>query len=177
MLKYLIDFIPLIIFFVTYKKFDIFYASGALIIATLLSTLLIYLIYKKIDRTSIITLFIVIVFSGLTLLFHNDNFIKWKVTIIYTIFSISLLFSQLITNKPIIQRLLEGNIQLSNRCWKKLNLLWVCFFMICALVNLYIAFWCSRDIWVNFKVFGLTIFTIIFTIFSIFYIYKNILKK
>lgn len=172
-MRQLLDFIPLIIFFIVYKKVDIFYASGALMIATALSMLAIYLIYKKIEKSSLITLVIVIIFGGLTLIFHSDLFIKWKVTVIYAIFSLALLVSQYFTQKPLIQRMLGQEIHLADEIWHKLNLSWAIFFAICALVNIYVAFWLPQDVWVNFKVFGLTAVTLIFTILSMVYIYKH----
>ncbi|MGP1958778.1 MAG: septation protein A [Arsenophonus sp. NC-CH8-MAG3] len=176
-MRQLLDFIPLIIFFIVYKKVDIFYASGALIIATALSMLIKYLLYKKIEKSSLITLITVIIFSGLTLIFHNDIFIKWKVTVIYAIFSLALLVNQYLTQKPLIQKLLGKEIYLANKIWRKLNLSWAIFFAICALINIYFAFWLPQDVWVNFKVFGLTTVTLIFSIFSMAFCYKHLLKK
>ncbi|WGO82386.1 septation protein A [Arsenophonus apicola] len=176
-MRQLLDFIPLIVFFIVYKKVDIFYASGALMIATALSMLAIYFIYKKIEKSSLITLVIVIIFGGLTLIFHSDLFIKWKVTVIYAIFSLALLVSQYFTEKPLIQRMLGKEIHLANEFWRKLNLSWAIFFAICALVNIYVAFWLPQDVWVNFKVFGLTAVTLIFTILSMVYIYKHLPKE
>ena len=176
-MRQLLDFIPLIVFFIVYKKVDIFYASGALMITTALSMLAIYLIYKKIEKSSLITLVIVIIFGGLTLIFHSDLFIKWKVTVIYAIFSLALLVSQFFTQKPLIQRMLGKEIHLANEVWNKLNLSWAIFFAICALVNIYVAFWLPQDVWVNFKVFGLTVVTLIFTIFSMVYICKHLAKE
>lgn len=176
-MRQLLDFIPLIVFFIVYKKVDIFYASGALMIATALSMLAIYLIYKKIEKSSLITLVIVIIFGGLTLIFHSDLFIKWKVTVIYAIFSLALLVSQYFTQKPLIKRMLGKEIHLANEIWHKLNLSWAIFFAICALVNIYVAFWLPQDVWVNFKVFGLTAVTLIFTILSMVYIYKHLPKE
>lgn len=176
-MRQLLDFIPLIVFFIVYKKVDIFYASGALMIATALSMLAIYLIYKKIEKSSLITLVIVIIFGGLTLIFHSDLFIKWKVTVIYAIFSLALLVSQYFTQKPLIQRMLSKEIHLADEIWHKLNLSWAIFFAICALVNIYVAFWLPQDVWVNFKVFGLTAVTLIFTILSMVYIYKHLPKE
>lgn len=176
-MRQLLDFIPLIVFFIVYKKVDIFYASGALMVATALSILAIYLIYKKIEKSSLITLVIVIIFGGLTLIFHSDLFIKWKVTVIYAIFSLALLVSQYFSQKPLIQRMLGKEIHLANEIWCKLNLSWAIFFAICALVNIYVAFWLPQDVWVNFKVFGLTAVTLIFTILSMVYIYKHLPKE
>ncbi|MFP3029269.1 MAG: septation protein A [Arsenophonus sp.] len=173
----LLNFIPLIIFFIVYKKIDIFYASGALMIATALSILIIYLIDKKFKKISLITLAIMIIFGGLTLIFHSDLFIKWKVTVIYAIFSLTLLISQYFTKKPLIQRMLDKKIYLANKIWCRLNLSWTIFFASCALVNIYVAFWLPQDVWVNFKVFGLTVVTIIFSILSMLYTYKHLPKN
>lgn len=146
-------------------------------IATTLSMLAIYLIYKKIEKSSLITLVIVIIFSGLTLIFHNNLFLKWKVTVIYTIFSLALLVSQYFTQKTLIQRMLGKEIHLANRIWCQLNLSWAIFFALCALVNIYVAFWLPQDVWVDFKVFGLTSITLIFVILSMMYIYKHLPKN
>ena len=177
-MKQLIDFIPLIIFFIVYKTYDIFYASGALMIATPLALLATYLIYKKVEKVAKITCIIVMVFAALTLIFHSDSFIKWKVTIIYGLFAIALLASQWFTEKPLIQRMLGSNqeIKLANHYWNKLNSAWAVFFIVCAAVNIYVAFWMAQDVWVNFKVFGLTAGTLIFTVLSVVYILKKMTK-
>lgn len=178
-MKQLIDFIPLVIFFLVYKTYDIYYASGALLVATPLALLATYLVYKKVEKIAKITCIIVMVFASLTLIFHSDAFIKWKVTIIYALFALALLISQWFTKKPLIQRMLGSNqeIKLPDSNWIKLNSAWAIFFIICAAVNIYIAFWLSLDTWMNFKVFGLTAGTLIFTVLSVVYIYKNMSKE
>ncbi|MGP1925005.1 MAG: septation protein A [Arsenophonus sp. NEOnobi-MAG3] len=176
-MRHLLNFIPLIVFFIVYKKIDIFYASGALMIATALSILIIYLINKKFEKSSLLTLISMIIFGGLTLIFHSDLFIKWKVTVIYAIFSLTLLVSQFFTKKSLIQRMLDKEIHLANEIWCKLNLSWAIFFAICALVNIYVAFWLPQEVWVNFKVFGLTMVTVIFSILNIVYVYKHLPKE
>lgn len=178
-MKQLIDFIPLVIFFIVYKTYDIFYASGALLVTTPLALLATYLIYKKVEKVAKITCLIVMVFASLTLIFHSDAFIKWKVTIIYALFALALLISQWFTKKPLIQRMLGSNqeIKLPDSHWAKLNSAWAIFFIICAALNVYIAFWLSLDTWMNFKVFGLTAGTLIFTVLSVVYIYKNMAKE
>ncbi|MEY0604473.1 inner membrane-spanning protein YciB, partial [Providencia huaxiensis] len=110
---------------------------------------------------------------------HSDAFIKWKVTIIYAAFAGALLFSQWFTEKPLIQRMLGSNqeIKLADSYWTNLNSAWAIFFIFCALLNIYVAFWMAQDIWVNFKVFGLTAGTLIFTVLSVVYIFKNMTKE
>ncbi len=176
-MKQLIEFIPLIIFFIVYKKVDIFYATGALMIATALAMLVTYLMYKKIEKSAKITAGVVMVVGALTIFFHDAVFIKWKVTIIYGIFALALLGSQWFTDKPLIQRMLGKELTLPPFVWTKLNIAWSLFFIVCALVNVYVAFWLSEDIWINFKVFGLTAATLLFTVLSVVYIYKYMPKE
>lgn len=148
-------------------------------VATPLALLATYLIYKKVEKVAKITCAIVMAFAALTLIFHSDVFIKWKVTIIYGLFAIALLVSQWFTEKPLIQRMLGSNqeIKLADSYWAKLNSAWAIFFIVCAIVNIYVAFWMAQDIWVNFKVFGLTAGTLIFTVLSVVYIFKNMTKE
>ncbi|WP_114193741.1 septation protein A [Edaphovirga cremea] len=172
-MKQFLDFLPLIVFFVFYKLYDIYYASGALIAATALALIFTWLKYRKIEKMTLITFVMVAVFGTLTLVFHNDLFIKWKVTVIYALFAIALLVSQVILKKPLIQRMLGKELTLPDAVWGKLNIAWSLFFLLCGLANIYVAFWLPQSVWVNFKVFGLTALTLVFTLISGVYIYKH----
>ncbi|ADM98424.1 predicted inner membrane protein [Dickeya dadantii 3937] len=173
-MKQIIDFIPLIVFFVCYKLYDIYVASGALIAATAAALLLSWFIYRKIEKMMLLTFLMVAVFGTLTLVFHNDQFIKWKVTIIYTLFAVALLFSQFVMKKTLIQRMLGKELSLPEMVWAKLNISWAIFFLLCGLANIYIAFWLPQSVWVDFKVFGLTGLTLIFTLLCGVYIYRHL---
>ncbi|WP_413284650.1 septation protein A [Vibrio sp. MA40-2] len=175
-MKQIIDFIPLIIFFALYKMYDIYVATGALIVATAIQILLTYFIYKKVEKMQLVTFVIVAVFGGMTLFFHDDNFIKWKVTIVYALFALGLLITHLI-GKPVIKGMLGKEITLPNTVWNKINWAWVGFFTVCALVNIYVAFSLPLDVWVNFKVFGLLAATFGFTLLTGLYIYKHLPKE
>lgn len=172
-MKQFLDFLPLIVFFAFYKMYDIYAASGALIVATALALVYSWYKYRKLEKMTLITFLMVAVFGGLTLFFHNDEFIKWKVTVIYALFAIALLVSQLVMKKPLIQRMLGKEITLPEHVWAKLNVAWALFFIICGVANIYIAFWLPQDVWVNFKVFGLTAATLVFTLLSGVYIYRH----
>lgn len=176
-MKQLLDFLPLVVFFIVYKMYDIFYASGALIAATALALVITYWIYRTIEKSSLITFVMVTVFGTLTLAFHSDLFIKWKVTVIYAIFALVLLISQWVMKKPLIQRMLGKELELPDFVWNKLNIAWAIFFIACALANIYVAFWLPQDIWVNFKVFGLTALTLVFTVLSVVYIYRHLPRE
>lgn len=172
-MKQLLDFLPLVVFFVFYKMYDIFVASGALIAATLLALAISWVMYRKVEKMALITAVMVVIFGSLTLAFHSDQFIKWKVTVIYVLFAGALLISQLVLKKPLIQRMLGKELTLPDSVWSRLNLAWAAFFLVCGLANIYVAFWLPQDFWVNFKVFGLTALTLIFTLISGVYIYRH----
>lgn len=172
-MKQLLDFLPLVVFFVFYKLYDIYYAAGALIVATALALIFTWIKYRKVEKMTLITFAMVAIFGTLTLVFHNDECIKWKVTVIYVLFSGALLVSQLILKKPLIQRMLGKELTLPDHVWNKLNISWAIFFLLCGLANIYVAFWLPQEVWVNFKVFGLTVLTLVFTLLSGVYIYRH----
>ncbi|CRY70687.1 septation protein A [Yersinia pseudotuberculosis] len=172
-MKQLLDFLPLVVFFIFYKMYDIFVASGALIVATLVALAFSWLKYRKVEKMTLVTAAMVLVFGTLTLAFHSDLFIKWKVTVLYVLFALALLVSQWVMKKPLIQRMLGKELTLPDKVWSTLNLSWAIFFLVCGLLNIYVAFWLPQDIWVNFKVFGLTAMTLIFTLISGVYIYRH----
>ncbi len=172
-MKQLLDFLPLVVFFVFYKMYDIFVASGALIAATALALIFTWIKYRKVEKMTLITFAMVAIFGTLTLVFHNDEFIKWKVTVIYVLFSVALLVSQLVLKKPLIQRMLGKELTLPDHVWNTLNISWAIFFLLCGLANIYVAFWLPQEVWVNFKVFGLTVLTLLFTLLSGVYIYRH----
>ena len=174
-MKQILDFIPLIIFFALYKMYDIYTATGALIVASAVQIVLTYVIYKKVEKMQIITFLMVAIFGGMTIFLHDDNFIKWKVTIVYTLFAIGLTVSHLMC-KSAIKGMLGKEITLPEAVWSKINWAWALFFTLCAILNVYVAFSLPLDVWVNFKVFGLLIATFAFTLLTGVYIYKHLLK-
>lgn len=176
-MKQLLEFIPLAIFFIFYKMYDIFSATKALMIATALAVLISWLWQRKLDKMALFTFFMVEIFGALTLIFHNDEFIKWKVTIIYVLFGLVLMASQWFMEKPLIQKMLGKELVLPEMCWRRLNTAWAIFFVCCGLLNIYFAFWLSQSTWVNFKTFGLTLLTLLFILTSGLYIWRYLSTK
>ena len=170
-MKQLLDFIPLVIFFAAYKFANIYVATGALMGATLLQMLIVWVLYKKLERNQFITLGLVLVFGTMTLVFHNEAFIKWKVTVLYAAFAIALWFSQFVSKKPLMKRLLGEAIELPEHVWNKVNFSWGLFFLIVGLLNVYIAFYLPTEIWVDFKVFGVLVLMLACTAATGVYIY------
>ncbi|QXO18981.1 MULTISPECIES: septation protein A [Vibrio] len=175
-MKQLLDFIPLIIFFALFKFYDIYVATGALIAATAVQIVVTYFLFKKVEKMQIITFLLVAVFGGMTIFLHDDNFIKWKVTIVYMIFALGLTISHLM-GKSAIKGMLGKEITLPEAVWSKVNWAWVGFFSVCAVLNIYIAYQLPLDTWVNFKVFGLLAATFAYTLLTGVYIYKHLPKE
>ena len=118
----------------------------------------------------------VTVFGTLTLVLHDDSFIKWKVTIVYALFAIALGVSQLM-RKPILKSMLGKELVVTDKIWAHVTWYWVAFFVVCGLVNIYVAFSLSQETWVNFKVFGLTALTLINTVLTVLYLFKNMSEE
>jgi intracellular septation protein len=168
----ILEYIPLVIFFIFYKFGDIYWATGSLIVTSAIQ-IAYYLIKKQpVPKRNLIFFGLIAVFGGLTIFLHDDTFLKWKVTIINGIFAVALIASQKFFNKNIIKQFLAEALTLPEEIWNKLNLAWAMFFATCGLLNWYIAFNFSLEAWVNFKVFGLTGLTFVFAIGSVLSLYK-----
>ena len=176
-MKQFFEFIPLIIFFVIYKMVDIYAATAALMISMGLMLAYNYFKSRKVEKMQLITFVMVLVFGGLTLILHDDTFIKWKVTVVYALFSIALLVSQFYIKKPIIKQMLGKELTLPENIWNNLNTAWALFFAVLGALNIYVAFSLPQEVWVNFKVFGLLGATLVFTILSGVYLYKYLPKE
>lgn len=171
-----LEYIPLVIFFVVNKFADIYWATGSLIATSALQILYYVIKKQKVPTRNWVIMGLLSVFGGLTIFFHDDTFIKWKVTVINELFALALLISYYVFNNNIIKRFLSESLTLPDPIWAKLNLAWAVFFALCGLLNYYIAFNFELETWVNFKVFGLTGLTLTFAIGSILSLYKYMPK-
>lgn len=167
-----LEYIPLIIFFIVNKFYDIYWATGSLIAASALQILYYIIKKEKVPTRNWIFFGLIAVFGGLTIVLHNDLFLKWKVTIINEIFALALIVSYYGFKKNLIKQFLSESLTLPEPIWVKLNLAWAALFAILGALNLYVAFNYDLETWVNFKVFGLTGLTLAFAIGSIFSLYK-----
>ena len=173
-MKQFFDFIPLLVFFAVYKFYDIYTATAALMVVTVLQIAITWFTLRKLEKMHLITLAMVLVFGGLTLFLHDDAFIKWKGTVINLLFSAALLVSQFVLKKPLIKQMLGKEMQLPDAIWSRVNLAWAGFFGVAAATNTYIAFHLPQEVWVNFKVFGLLGMTLLFTVATVFYLYRHL---
>ena len=111
-MKQFIEFIPLIVFFAVYKFYDIYTATGALVVVTGLQLLYSWLRYRRVEKMQLFTFVLVGFFGGLTVFFHDDTFIKWKVTVINVLFALGLLISRYGFGKNLIREGIPIHIQL-----------------------------------------------------------------
>lgn len=176
-MKQLLEFIPLVLFFIVYKLFGIREASITLTIATIAQLIILKIIYGKIEKQQVFMGIAVVFFASLSAYLNDIKYLQWKVTIVYAIFALILLVGQFIFKKSLIKQLLGKEITLPDNVWKILNLGWATFFIFCMLINIYISLFLSEDTWVNFKSFGIIGLTLIATIITGIYIYRYLPKE
>jgi len=173
-MQMLFDLLPVVFFFIAYKMAGIYVATGVLIVGVLLQTAISWFRHRKVSPMLLTSAVLVLVFGGLTLLIHDATFIKWKPTIVNLLFAGAFVASQFMRGPTIVQRLMGENLQLKpESLWTRLNLMWVAFFLVCAALNLYVAYNYSEDTWVNFKLFGLMGLTLVFALAQGFWLARH----
>lgn len=168
-MQILFDFLPIVLFFISYKLFNIYLATAIMMIASLIQVLFLRLKKQRFESLSLIILAMVLLLGGATLLLHNEIFIKWKPTVVYWILALVFLGSQLL-NKPFIEHLMAERLSLPPHAWRHLNLGWGIFFLAIGSINLYVAYNFKTTIWVNFKLFGVFSLMLAFAIYQASYL-------
>lgn len=175
-MKQLLEFIPVILFFIAFKLYDIYVATAVVIIATIIQVAFTWFKYKKVQAMQWITLGLILIMGGATIYLQNEQFIKWKLTIIEWLFGIAFLGSQFIGKKPFIQRMLGGSLELPALAWKKLNALWAVFFIAVGFINIYVMQNYNTNDWVTFKTFIVPALMLFFIVVQLIFIYNYIPK-
>lgn len=178
-MKLLFDLFPVILFFIAFKYAEkspdlaaswvasllgsatidikqapILLATIVVIVATIAQIAWVRFKHGKVDKMLWISLVLVVVFGSMTLIFQDEAFIKWKPTILYWVFAVSMIFSALVLKKNAIKAMLGEQLQLPEPVWAKVNYSWAAFFALMGVLNLIFAFNFPTDVWVNFKLFG-----------------------
>ena len=160
-LKLVLDIGPLVLFFAANAKFGIFAATAAFMVAVLAALAFAYVKTRRIEIMPLVTAVIVFVFGGLTLVLHDELFIKLKPTIIYLLFGGALVVG-LMMGKPLLGLLFDSVFDLTEEGWRKLTWRWAIFFFFLAVVNEVVWRNFSTDTWVSFKLFGVVPLTFLF---------------
>jgi intracellular septation protein len=161
-MKFLIDLFPVVVFFAAYHQRDMFYATGAVMIACAIQTIGYRLFAGSFDRNHVMAILLVLPFGALTLVFRDPTFIKWNGTVELWLLAVGLIGSQYIGDKPMIERMLGSGFELPQELWRKLNIVWATFFAFSGACNLYVAYQFEEETWVNFRLFGMTGMSLVF---------------
>ncbi len=165
MTQFISDYIPLIVFFVSYRFYDIFVATATLIVTSTLAVIYIYITERRFAALPTFTAVLVTIFGTATLLLHDENLIKLKSTIIQLLFAVILIGSAII-KKPALQYVFKDYIALPIKGWIQLTWHYGFLFIITAGLNEFVRLTQTTDFWVSFKVFGITVIFVIFGIFQ-----------
>jgi len=178
-MKFLFDLLPVILFFMAYQwggaqpevaldalqwlpvagaginlsQAPILFATVVVMLATTVQIAWVHYRHGKVDKMLWASLVLVLLFGGMTLVFHDEAFIKWKPTVLYWLFAGSL-FAGLLFKKNPLGAVLGEQLKLPSEIWRRLNLAWVGFFLFMGALNLYVAYSFSTNVWVNYKLFG-----------------------
>lgn len=151
-MRFLADYFPLFLFFLAYKWQGIWVATGVAIVASVLQIAWLYW-RGVISPVHWLSLAIIVVFGGATLLLHDETFIKWKPTVLYLAFAGVLAAGKLLWRRDLLAVVMK-ELQLPPAIWTRLTWAWILFFGAMAFANWYIAFHFPTATWVNFKVWG-----------------------
>ena len=163
-MKFLFDLFPVILFFLAFKIWGIYVATTVAIAGTVAQVASLKLRGRKVETTLWISLVIIVIFGGATLFLQDESFIKWKPTVLYWLFSVSLVVAELFFGRNLIKAMMQAQVVLPEPLWRKLNWSWAGFFAVMGVLNLYVADNYPTDTWVDFKLFGTTGLMILFVI-------------
>ena len=161
LLRILLDLGPLVLFFFANSRYGIFAATATFMVAVLAALAVSYAMTRHLPIMPVVTAIVVVVFGGLTLILHDATFIKVKPTIIYALFG-AVLLGGLFFNKPLLGVVFDSLFQLTEEGWRKLTWRWAIYFFVLAVLNEIVWRNFSTDVWVDFKVFGVTPLTFVF---------------
>ncbi len=200
-MKLLFDFLPIILFFVSFKYAEgnkewaaalatsqlgflvaggqvgveeapVLLATAVVIVATLVQVALLKLRGRKVDVMLWVSLVLVVVLGGLTIYFRSETFIKWKPSGLYWAMGLAFWLGPLLFGKNLLRVLMGEQLQLPAPVWQRLNFAWIAFFALMGLLNLWVAYSFSTATWVNFKLFGGIGLMLLFTLAQGLYLSK-----
>jgi intracellular septation protein len=152
--KFLVDFFPVILFFVAFKVSDIYVATGVAIAATVAQIGYMLVRRRKVTNMQWASLVIIGLFGGATLLLRDETFIKWKPTVLYWLAGVAFIGALAFKTNFVKAVMSEGGLELPEIVWTKLAVAWGLFFIFKGTLNLWVAYNFPTDVWVNFKLFG-----------------------
>jgi intracellular septation protein len=173
-MQLLFDLFPVILFFAAFKLAGIYVATGVAIVASIAQVAWVWLRRRRVEAMHLITLGLIVVLGGATLLLQDEMFIKWKPSVVNWLFAVVFLGSQFVGEKPLVRRFMESKVELPAFVWIRLNLSWVAFFTLLGFANLFVVYRFDTETWVNFKLFGMMGLTVAFVLAQALYLARYI---
>lgn len=174
-MKQIIEFVPLLLFFIIYKieprtveiadlslsLGGIYSATAVLIASSIVVCAASFIHQRRLEKSQWLTLVACLLFGGLTLALHSESILKWKAPVLNWLFAVAFVTSHFVGDKPLVQRMMGHAVRLPAAQWAQLNVAWILFFLVCGFANLFVSF-VYPAIWVDFKVFGSLGLTLLF---------------
>ncbi len=176
-MKVFFDLFPVILFFIAFKMYDIFIATGVAIGATIALIIYSKVRHGKVEKMLMVNGVIISILGGVTLLLHDKTFIMWKPTVLYWLLAGVLLISNIFFKKNLIQQMMGKMLNPPTSTWSSLNLVWVAFLVAMGFLNLYVAYNFSEDTWVNFKLFGVTSMMFVFMMAQVLFLKDHLIEQ
>ena len=159
--KTILNFLPLLLFFIVYNQYGLIYATAVIIISSVISMAIVYKLTGTVDKMTIFSTGILVLFGSITVLTQDAMFIKMKPTIVYILFASILIWGHL-RDKRIPQSILGKVLEMQDKGWTICSIQWIIFCIVCAVANELVWRNFEEATWVKFKVFGIIIFNIVF---------------
>jgi intracellular septation protein len=172
-MQLVVDFMPVIVFFVAYKLFGMYVATAAIMVTMSVQIAVQWFTKRRVNKMLLISGILVLVFGGITIALRNPLFIQWKPTIVNWLFAVAFLGSRFVGDKTLIQRMMEQAIALPAAMWRQLNWLWVGNFSFLGAANIYVVYHYSEEFWVNFKLYGMLGLTLLMALIQGIWIARN----
>ena len=160
-MKFLFEFLPFVVFFIVYVMYDFFTATAALIVASLLQLGIYWCKYRKVEKMLLFSVALIVVFGGTTIIFQDEDILKWKTTVFSFVTAAVFFLSHFIGKRVLLQRIFS-HFPIPSKVCRFWNMAWVLFLTFIGILNLFIAYHYSTKIWIYFKLFGFLGLTIVF---------------
>ena len=171
-MKQLLDFLPILLFFGAFKMYDIYVATGVIMVATTVQMLILYKLDGHLQTMHKVTWALVMGFGALTLGFHDERFVKIKPTVLYTCTGMALAVGLWVLKKNFLKMMLGAQLKMPDPIWRNLTVIWVTYSFFMAALNAYVAFFYTTEQWVNFKLWGYA-FPLVFLVAQGLYIARH----
>ena len=175
-MKQILDFLPILLFFVSYKTYDIYTATAVIMATTVVQMAILYKLDGKLATIHKVTLALVLGFGAMTLGFHDERFIKIKPTVLYTVMALALSVALWAYKKNFLKSMLGAQMALPDQVWRNLAVAWIVYSLGMAALNAYVAYFYTTEQWVNFKLWGYA-FPLVFILAQGIYIAKYLQPK